>query len=72
MSTLSDKELLEEAIHCATFGYPLNAKHGKALVQELLAKSMQVNTLQAQVRSLQRDLDGQRDVVEKLTAEVAR
>lgn len=72
MNKLSDRELLEEAIHCATFGYPLNSKHGKALVQELLAKSMQVSTLQAKVASLQRDLDGQRAAVERLTAEVGK
>lgn len=63
-------DLLSDAIHQATFGYPLSARHGTALLKAYMESQMRNGELRVQLRKLQADVDGLRAVNERLTAEV--
>lgn len=62
-------DLLPEAIHQATFGYPLSARQGTALLQAYMESQMRNGELRVQLRKMQEDVDGLRVVNERLTAE---
>lgn len=64
-----DKADLSEAIHRATFGYPLTSRQATTLMRAYMQRSFELSASREEVRRLKVEVDGQREAVEALTAE---